>query len=439
MPFTSALLIVGALALAAFPGTSGFFSKDEILAFAADRGGIYWIFAIGGYVGGPADRVLLVPDRLPGRLPASPARRRGSSSGGTCTTPSRSTRRRASPRTPTSASPGPEHHIAERDVADARRDGACSASWRCSRAGSRSPGSTTTIEHFLEPTFEDSLAVLRSSRRSPTRGSACWSAALIASPGSRSPTCSTSSSRGVTARLIERLPAPALLPPPQVVLRRGCIDALVYRPALAIGRFANSVFERVVVDGHRRARRRRGPRRRRRSSATRSRASSAPTRCCCVGGFAALGALLPGGRAADGERAALAPAGRRAGRAACCRGPPARWVGVARGAGRARRSRSAWSRRLRLRRGRAPARGRREPGSPSLGVRYQLGGRRDQRLPRPADRGPVGGGDRLRRRCAATRGRALAPLLLPARRSARPRRSAPSSPRTCCSSSSSST
>src|SRR4051795_10362997 len=51
MPFTSALLIVGALALAAFPLTSGFFSKDEILVFAADRGGGYWIFTIGGYLG----------------------------------------------------------------------------------------------------------------------------------------------------------------------------------------------------------------------------------------------------------------------------------------------------------------------------------------------------------------------------------------------------
>ena len=51
MPFTSALLLIGCLALAAFPGTSGFFSKDEILAFAANRGGMYWIFAIGGYAG----------------------------------------------------------------------------------------------------------------------------------------------------------------------------------------------------------------------------------------------------------------------------------------------------------------------------------------------------------------------------------------------------
>src|SRR6266508_207479 len=49
LPFTSTLMIVGALALAAFPGTSGFFSKDEILVFAAQRGGFYWIFTIGGY------------------------------------------------------------------------------------------------------------------------------------------------------------------------------------------------------------------------------------------------------------------------------------------------------------------------------------------------------------------------------------------------------
>ena len=45
------MLICGALALAGFPGTSGFFSKDEILSFAATRGGMYWIFAIGGYIG----------------------------------------------------------------------------------------------------------------------------------------------------------------------------------------------------------------------------------------------------------------------------------------------------------------------------------------------------------------------------------------------------
>src|SRR3954463_14726759 len=51
MPFTSATLLIGALALAAFPLTSGWFSKDEILDFAAYRGGFYVIFSIGGYIG----------------------------------------------------------------------------------------------------------------------------------------------------------------------------------------------------------------------------------------------------------------------------------------------------------------------------------------------------------------------------------------------------
>ena len=34
MRFTSITMLCGGLALAAFPGTSGFFSKDEILAYA---------------------------------------------------------------------------------------------------------------------------------------------------------------------------------------------------------------------------------------------------------------------------------------------------------------------------------------------------------------------------------------------------------------------
>src|SRR5688500_14432832 len=50
LPFTALLMTIGALALAGFPGTSGFFSKDEILVFAAERGGMYWWFAIGGYL-----------------------------------------------------------------------------------------------------------------------------------------------------------------------------------------------------------------------------------------------------------------------------------------------------------------------------------------------------------------------------------------------------
>src|SRR4051794_860008 len=51
MPYTAAMLIIGSLALSAFPFTSGFFSKDEILGFATERGGMYVIFTVGGYLG----------------------------------------------------------------------------------------------------------------------------------------------------------------------------------------------------------------------------------------------------------------------------------------------------------------------------------------------------------------------------------------------------
>src|SRR6185503_16202487 len=51
MPFTFVTFTIGALALAGFPGTSGWFSKDEILSFAFNRGGWYVVLGVLGYVG----------------------------------------------------------------------------------------------------------------------------------------------------------------------------------------------------------------------------------------------------------------------------------------------------------------------------------------------------------------------------------------------------
>ena len=68
MPFTYVAFLIAALALAAFPGMSGFFSKDEILAFAAERGGGYWALWAAGHGGRARDRLLRVPHGLPGVL-----------------------------------------------------------------------------------------------------------------------------------------------------------------------------------------------------------------------------------------------------------------------------------------------------------------------------------------------------------------------------------
>ncbi|HEX2416212.1 MAG TPA: NADH-quinone oxidoreductase subunit L, partial [Thermoleophilaceae bacterium] len=51
MPFTFITFTCGALALAAFPFTSGFFSKDEVLAYTLNRGGGFVVLAIAGYLG----------------------------------------------------------------------------------------------------------------------------------------------------------------------------------------------------------------------------------------------------------------------------------------------------------------------------------------------------------------------------------------------------
>jgi NADH-quinone oxidoreductase subunit L len=51
MPFTYACFIIGGLALSGIPPFSGFFSKDEILLVAGERGGWHWALYAAGYIG----------------------------------------------------------------------------------------------------------------------------------------------------------------------------------------------------------------------------------------------------------------------------------------------------------------------------------------------------------------------------------------------------
>ena len=135
-------VLIGGLALAAFPFTSGFFSKDEILAYAEARGGFYWISAIGGYVG--ALLTAIYTFRLVFRVLPRRALRGGAGADRhrpRLPRPTRATRRPKRRRTPRSASPA-EHHIAEQS-GRWRWRWRCSASWRCSAGWSRSRASTT--------------------------------------------------------------------------------------------------------------------------------------------------------------------------------------------------------------------------------------------------------------------------------------------------------
>ena len=51
MPFTFGCMVIGGLALSGVPPFSGFFSKDEILAYVAARDDWHIVLAVLGYVG----------------------------------------------------------------------------------------------------------------------------------------------------------------------------------------------------------------------------------------------------------------------------------------------------------------------------------------------------------------------------------------------------
>jgi NADH-quinone oxidoreductase subunit L len=245
LPFTSLLLIIGALALAGFPGTSGFFSKDEILVFAADRGGMYWIFAIGGYIAAflTAFYAFRIGFRVVLGEPCPEAREL-----------EQGHLAHAAPENPATGEkedtdvgfPGPEHHIAERATPMRIAMGILGVLALVTGV-LQIPGLTDAMGHFLEGTFEESqLAGIHPSESSEYLG--LLSGGLIALAGIGLAYYCYVVRPGLTARMRSSME------PVHGFLKNKwyfdeLIDALVYRPAIRAGRFANDVVERVVVQG----------------------------------------------------------------------------------------------------------------------------------------------------------------------------------------------
>jgi NADH-quinone oxidoreductase subunit L len=245
LPFTSALLIVGALALAGFPGTSGFFSKDEILVYAADRGGMYWIFAIGGYAAAflTAFYSFRIGFRVVAGEPCEEAREleHGHLAHGEPVNPMTGEKEDTEV-----GFPGPEHHIAER--AWPMRVAMGILGVLALVAGFlQLPGVTAAVEHFLEPTFAGSPLF----EHHPSTGSAYLGmlvGGLIALAGIALAWHCYVRRPGVTLAWRDRFRGLH-----DFLERRwyfdDVIDALVYRPVIAAGRFANAALERVLADG----------------------------------------------------------------------------------------------------------------------------------------------------------------------------------------------
>jgi NADH-quinone oxidoreductase subunit L len=245
MPFTSAAILIGSLALAAFPLTSGFFSKDEILSFAAARGGMYWIFAIGGYVGAflTAIYAFRIGFRVTRGTPCPEAREL---EGGHLA--------HADPYNPATGEaedtdvgfPGPEHHIAEREMP--MKIAMSILGFLALFAGLiQVPGVDDAVTKFLDPTFAGS-------RFAGVGATTAGSWAGLAVGGAISLV-------GIALAYLCFVRNPEI--PTRLIERFGWVhtflknkwyfdeayDTLIYRPLVATGRFANDVFERVVVQG----------------------------------------------------------------------------------------------------------------------------------------------------------------------------------------------
>jgi NADH-quinone oxidoreductase subunit L len=242
MPFTFVTFVIGALALAAFPFTSGFFSKDAILAFDWDRGGGYRIITVLGFLGALitafyafrmvfrvffGDPVPEARELEQGHLhhadPVNPAT--------------------GEPEDTDVGFPGPDHAIAEQHWPMKAAMGTLAL---LSLLGGvvLIPGVTTTLESFLEPTFADSRL-----HEVPSVGAEWgWAAvgAVVSLLGIALAYVMYMRERGATVRLIDRFPAVH-----NFLLHKWYWDELydiaVVRPIAAFGRFGRTVIESVVI------------------------------------------------------------------------------------------------------------------------------------------------------------------------------------------------
>jgi NADH-quinone oxidoreductase subunit L len=245
MPFTFITFTIGALALSGFPLTSGFFSKDEILAYTFDRGGGFVVLAIVGYLA--AGLTAFYAFRMVFRVfagepvPEAHELEHGHVAHGEPMNPATGESEDTEV-----GFPGPEHHVAER-------------SWEMKFAMVPLaflalvggivgvPALTDTLEHFLEPSFEGS----RYLEQAPSDG-AEWiglaAGGIVAIAGLTLAYVFYVRRRGLTLQLRDRF-------------RRvhdflehkwyfdELYDAVFVRPAATAGAFGKNVIESEFVQG----------------------------------------------------------------------------------------------------------------------------------------------------------------------------------------------
>jgi NADH-quinone oxidoreductase subunit L len=247
MPFTFGCFVIGGLALAGVPPFSGFFSKDEILAYVVARDDWHVILAVVGYVAAFMTAVytwrMIFRAFLGDPVPEARELEEGH------------LHHAAEHRNPMSGEledtdvgfPGPDHHIAEREPAmkiamSVLAFGAVFAGFL------QIPHVTEVIHHFFEPTFHDSVYFneLEPSNAVTWIGLVVGAALAIA---------------GIALAHLIWVRKPGTSEAIRLRLKPlygffvnkwyfdELIDFVVVRPAQRIGGIASTIIERLVIDG----------------------------------------------------------------------------------------------------------------------------------------------------------------------------------------------
>ena len=247
MPFTFGCFLVGGLALAGVPPFSGFFSKDEILAYTAERGGIFLVLVLVGYVVAFITAVytfrMVFRTFLGEPVPEARELERGH-----LYHPEHPTNPASGEIEDTDVGfPGPEHHVAEGSAAMKVAMGMLAV---LAAVGGlvQIPQVTHLLESFLEPTFAESVYFEELSPSQAATFVGLALGALIALAGIATAWFVWVRKPGTAAKLRERLrPAYTLF------VNKWWFDELIgtviVRPARWLGSFALTAFERLFVHG----------------------------------------------------------------------------------------------------------------------------------------------------------------------------------------------
>lgn len=246
MPITYISFLIGALALAAFPGFSGFFSKDDILAYIAARGDWFLILYVVGYVGAFLTGLYIfrVFFRVFHGKPCDEAKELEEGHLHHAEAPFNPAT--GEPEDTDVGYPGPEHHIAEKSGSMALPM-IILAVLAVIGGVLQIPHVSHVIESFLEPTFADS----RFAHDTPSNG--------IVSMGLVISAIVAIASISLAAYIYLRRPdIPVMLRDRFKAIYRflknkwyfdEAYDAVIVRPIEVFGQFCSQVFDTVILQG----------------------------------------------------------------------------------------------------------------------------------------------------------------------------------------------